>query len=198
MTRFWLVAARWMRLAMSRTVRREVSRPRGRQLYFETLEPRVMMSAKLFGGLSTAIPVTGPDDSFEENDTRATAFNAGTLTGPQSFNDLVLKDDDWIRFQLGKPGSLKDYAKISFSHSQGDIDFELYDSTGVKLRESASESSSETVSLYGLSAGVNYYLRAFGYNGAQNPRYSGVISAVARTTSTRTMTRMERPRISAS
>lgn len=112
------------------------------------------------------------DDRFEENDTRATATNLGAASGSQTFADLALADSaDWYQFTLGARGATGNSAVINFTHAQGDLDFELYSSTGSRLAQSQSTSNRETLSLSGRAAGT-YYLRVYGYRNATNPSYS--------------------------
>lgn len=115
------------------------------------------------------------DDSFENNDTFATAFNLGTLTTVRTVNGLQMRDAaDWFRFTQNSAGTSSDFVRITFTHSQGDLDLELYNSQGQRLRFSNGVANSEQVSLNGLASGT-YYVRAFGFNGAQNPSYTLVV-----------------------
>jgi hypothetical protein len=116
------------------------------------------------------------DDSYEQNDTLATARNLGTLTASTTISNLVMADSaDWYRFTTTKTGTTSDNVSISFLHSQGDLDLELYNTAGTRLRVSNGVTNSETVTLNGLAAG-NYYIRVFGYRGVTNPNYSLTIN----------------------
>lgn len=119
----------------------------------------------------------GGDDAFENNDTRATAYNLGALSGTQTIGSLAMNDSaDWFRFSLSAAGTAGARVAISFSHAQGDLDLRLYSSAGALLRTSDGTSGSESVSLSGLAAGT-YYAQVYGYRGARNPNYSMTLAA---------------------
>ncbi len=116
------------------------------------------------------------DDGYEQNDTLATARNLGTLTATTTISNLVMADTaDWYRFTTTKTGTTSDNVSIGFLHAQGDLDLELYNASGARLRVSSGVSNSEAVSLNGLAAG-SYYIRVFGYRGVTNPSYSLTIN----------------------
>ncbi|WP_035367395.1 pre-peptidase C-terminal domain-containing protein, partial [Dolichospermum circinale] len=126
-------------------------------------------------------------DTFEPNNTRATATNLNALlqAGEQilaldnparPLSIYTTGDEDWYKFTIAGAGDYTHYAKIEFEHNQGDIDFELYNATGTQLDYSNGVSNSEEISLDGLVAG-DYYLRVFGYNNATNPEYSLFVNA---------------------
>ena len=76
------------------------------------------------------------EDGYEENDTLGTAWHPGYnwertwLTGIDGFGVQV--DDDWYRVDLD-PGSERIQVDCQFTHAEGNIDIELYDSTGTLL-----------------------------------------------------------------
>lgn len=112
------------------------------------------------------------DDSYEENDSRSTSFNLGTLTASAAISNLVMADTaDWFRFATTATGTSNDNVGISFTHALGDIDLALYNSAGYRVRLSQGVTNSELVSLNGLAAGT-YFIRVYGYLGATNPSYS--------------------------
>lgn len=111
------------------------------------------------------------DDVFENNDTRATAFNLGTLTERRFIDDLVLADgNDYFRFTMNARGTASDFARIDFDHSLGNLSFRLYSSTGTLLRSSATTANFEQLSLNNLGPGT-YVLRVFAASGVRNPHY---------------------------
>ena len=125
----------------------------------------------------------GDPDRFEPNDTRAQTAgrDEGAINSPNlgPCNPTRVEDnlsihtsgeDDWFRFYMPATGGSQDFARIDFNHSLGDLDFELFNESGSRLRNSAGTSNSETISLSGLSEG-HYNLRIFGWNGATNPLY---------------------------
>jgi hypothetical protein len=118
-------------------------------------------------------PIATPtDDSYENNDTLATARNFGTLTTAGSISGLMMADaSDYYRFTTTAAGTNTNYASISFQHAQGDLDFELYNASGALVARSEGTTNSEQISLNSLAAGT-YFVRAYGYQGALNPSYS--------------------------
>jgi hypothetical protein len=142
--------------------------PFGRSLRIESLEDRSLLAGvELPSNLAAALV----DDSYEQNDTRATARSLGTLTSSQTINNLVQADaNDWYRFTTTRTGSSASSVSLAFLHSQGDLDLELYNSAGTRLRVSQGINNTESVSLGGLAAGT-YYIRVYGYRGVTNPNY---------------------------
>ncbi len=134
-----------------------------RRLRMETLEDRNLLAAALV------------DDAYEQNDTRATARNLGTLTSGVTINNLVQADaHDWYRFTTTQLGVSANVA-TSFVHAQGDLDLELYNATGQRLKVSQGIANGESISLSGLSAGT-YYVRVYGYRGVTNSNYGLAIN----------------------
>lgn len=112
------------------------------------------------------------DDRFEENDSPETASDLGTISGRQEFSELVMADEvDWYRFQTDRPGDDAAHITVRFSHDQGDLDIQLFDSAGQLVNFSNSATDTERMSLAELPAG-EYILAVYGYQGASNPRYS--------------------------
>lgn len=117
------------------------------------------------------------DDAYDNNDTFGTAANLGTLSTAKTINGLVMNDSaDWYKFKMDATGTSADYVKLTFTHTKGDLDLELYNSSGRVLSRSQSVTNTERLSLQNLPAGT-YYLRAYGYKGVHNPSYSLVIDA---------------------
>lgn len=115
---------------------------------------------------------TTTDDGYEQNDSFSAAYNLGTLTAFRNVSGLRMADSqDWFRFAMNGTGSSSDFVRINFTHSQGDLDLELYNSAGTRLRVSNGSANGELISLSGLAAGT-YYVKIFGYNGVFNPSYS--------------------------
>src|SRR5262245_46812777 len=117
------------------------------------------------------------DDAAENNDTLGTATELGRLTSPATFGPLALVDaNDWYRFTTVTTGQPGDNVSISFSNAAGDLDLELYNLSGIRLRVSSTLNDREQVSLNGLPAGT-YFIRVFGFHGAFNPDYTLTINA---------------------
>ncbi|MCU0871890.1 MAG: FG-GAP-like repeat-containing protein [Pirellulaceae bacterium] len=118
------------------------------------------------------VTVQRPDDRYEENDSRSQAADLGAINGTLTVRDLVLADAaDWYSFRLAGATSSGSQAELTFRHALGDIDMELYDSSGSRLRAARGFRDQEVLSLDGLPAGP-YYLRVYGVGGVSNPNYT--------------------------
>lgn len=135
-------------------------------------------------GLRVLAPGTIPDDGVEPNDSPAlvdafpvslsgTTPNLGTLYANVDVPKLKLEDQvDWFRFTTTDWGTSHDYVQILFSDAAGDLELELYNSTGqIRLRQSGSFSDNEAISLAGLEPNT-YYVKIFGRNGDANNDYT--------------------------
>jgi hypothetical protein len=123
---------------------------------------------------------TPGDDIFEANNTRAVAKDLSNLrTSPlKTWQNLSITagDNDWFKFNLPSRGTANDFVSVTFNHSLGDVDLELYNSSGTRILSSAGTSNSERISLEGQTSG-DYFVRVLGYNNATNPNYDLTISA---------------------
>ena len=101
---------------------------------------------------------------MEENDS---SNNARSLESG-NYVDLQIcpNDDDWYEIEVTSESDLS-IAKLSFIHSNGDLDFALYNEDVVQLDLSDGTENVETPDLSNLSPGT-YLLRVYGYNGASN------------------------------
>jgi hypothetical protein len=143
--------------------------------YAGATNPAYSLSVKVGTGVA--------DDAYEENDSFSSASNLGTLTAAKTVSNLVLADSaDWYKFTMSGPGVAGNTATLSFQNSLGNLDLELYNSSGAKLAGSTSLTNSESVSLAGRAAGT-YYLRVYSPSGVTNSSYSlSVNPGVATTT----------------
>ncbi|QEH32938.1 hypothetical protein OJF2_14280 [Aquisphaera giovannonii] len=127
---------------------------------------------------------TGSGDLYEPNNTRAAATNLGVargyvVVGGDEDHRLSIHDgadEDWFKFTTTTAGVAGNDVSIAFDHGLGDLDLELYDSSGNRLVSSAGVGDEERISLQGRAAGT-YYARVFGYNRAANPVYSLTLRA---------------------
>ncbi len=123
---------------------------------------------------------TPGDDIFEANNTRAVAKDLSNLrTSPlKTWQNLSITagDNDWFKFNLPSRGTANDFVSVTFNHSLGDVDLELYNSSGTRILSSAGTSNSERISLEEQTSG-DYFVRVLGYNNATNPNYDLTISA---------------------
>ncbi|MGI0483228.1 clostripain-related cysteine peptidase [Geminocystis sp. CENA526] len=133
--------------------------------------------------------VTILPDWAEANDDFGTAYNLATylvsgatnsnIRGEQSFENLNVHEagnDDWFKLTSVGNGDLE--VTISFDHSLGDLDLEIYDSNQQKLSHSLGNENSESVKIT-ATAQAEYFIRVFGEDGQNitSPNYSLRISA---------------------
>lgn len=122
--------------------------------------------------LTVNAPVVPVEDQFEQNDTRGTASNLGTMVSAATISDLALLDaHDWYRFSTTTAGTAGNSVGISFLNAKGNLDLELYNAAGTKIGSSLGSGNSELISLAGRAAGT-YYVHVLGKYGAKNANYS--------------------------
>ncbi|MFQ3581934.1 hypothetical protein J8C06_12335 [Chloracidobacterium validum] len=108
----------------------------------------------------------GSDDSFEPNDTRATA---NFVTLPVNANNLVVKQvaEDWYAVQATTGARIT--ATVAFTHNFGDIDLELYRNQEAQpVAISASTNNSETIDFTNTGPNNVFFLRVFLFNDTRN------------------------------
>ncbi len=125
------------------------------------------------------IPVTDDQyDMADPNNTYATATNLGVLFDDNSWNSLIVVDEDWYSFSIDSVGTESDFIGIDFDGYKGDLALELWsdDPEPVVFGESDIWGDTENISLAGLASG-NYYVRVYGYGGDYSPNYTLTINA---------------------
>jgi hypothetical protein len=126
-------------------------------------------------------PRLAAPDRFEGNNTSGTATQLGLVTGPrieQSLSISTTGDEDWFQFTILSTAEESHRAWIEFDHILGDLDIELFSTSGAILGGSRGVGNIETLSLNGLVAG-SYWVRILGASGATNPNYTLNIQAPA-------------------
>ena len=127
--------------------------------------------------LSLAItPVTVAGDRFEPNDTRPEAADLGVV-GDRSEANLSIHasaNDDFYRFVPAVSGNLT--VRINFTHSAGDLDMTLLNSSGQQIGFSNGTAGTESITR-AVTAGQTYYVRVYGYSGATNANYTLTVDA---------------------
>jgi hypothetical protein len=125
-----------------------------------------------------APPVLPTDDAYENNDSRASAFNLATLSGTQNstatktLTGLMLMDNaDWYKFTTTQKGAAGSGVSIRFSNAEGNLNLRLYDSSGKMIGGSFGTGDVEAITLAGRDAGT-YYVQVRGAYGAHNPEYT--------------------------
>lgn len=102
------------------------------------------------------------DDTYEENDTLATAYDLSadedtwlsTIDGWAVASNV---DEDWFEIYVA-PGSERVIIDCTYVYAYGDIDIELYDDTGVMLDEAFTMTNDERIDCVVGQAGVYYVL----------------------------------------
>lgn len=104
------------------------------------------------------------DDSLENNDSTAQAStNFATSNG--YIDPLVCKDDDYFKVTVASPYR-RLRATLDFTHSWGDLDMQLRNSSGGVIETSNGSSNQEEIERT-LAAGT-YYLRVYRYSTSSN------------------------------
>jgi len=104
-----------------------------------------------------------PDDNYEENDDSDTAYD---LSGDEDtlLNTIdgygVQLDDDWYEISIAE-GYENVTIVLTFTHSAGNIELALYNSTGDLITSSASTTDNEYIN-YVVSSSGAYYIRVYG------------------------------------
>jgi subtilisin family serine protease/subtilisin-like proprotein convertase family protein len=112
-----------------------------------------------------------PGDRFETNDNFLQATDLGVVTSRTETNLSIHfpDNDDYYRFTPEITGVVT--AEVLFSNSAGDIDTVLFDANQNELGSSATTSDNERIVL-AVTAGQNYYLHVYGFDGETNPNYT--------------------------
>jgi hypothetical protein len=120
--------------------------------------------------LSFETPTPPIADRFESNDTLVTATDLKMLSGSSELTELSIhstSDRDLYKFTTSGFGTSAHYIDLLFAQVDGDLDFNLIDSSGTTLATSSGVSSTERISLNGKGAGT-YFIEIFGHKGARN------------------------------
>ena len=110
-------------------------------------------------------PFTCDADANEPNND---AEVATALSGAQDLAELSIceADEDWFNITLAAGDSAR--IGVTFLHSLGDIDVELYDAEGFEVDSSASASDDEWLAVLSKDSEATYTLRVYGFEGAIN------------------------------
>ena len=113
-----------------------------------------------------SVEMDSGDDAYEQNDSPTQAWNMlpeSTWLSTQ-LGTGIPKDDDWYGVAgIALFGENQLVVTCAFTHAEGDIDIELYDSNGVKVAESTGYADNEV--LTGRVHGTDHYhLRVYDYS----------------------------------
>ncbi|MGJ8648864.1 MAG: hypothetical protein ACSHX4_00770 [Opitutaceae bacterium] len=109
--------------------------------------------------------LTVGDDEYEENDLRSESEVLSRFE-PRLSNYLGLgtqKDDDWFEIDVPED-NLGLYVECLFTHVDGDIDFEIYDSLGYPIFTRDGIVDDEILLLDSTLTAGTYYIRVYGPN----------------------------------
>lgn len=102
------------------------------------------------------------DDNYEENDYYYEAYNLSSYIGIALYSIDgygIQADDDWYEIYVS-PGHERLLVALLFSHSEGDIDIEVYDSSISYITGNFSVTDDEFINYIVPSSGT-YYLRIY-------------------------------------
>jgi len=105
-----------------------------------------------------SIFTSAPEDNYEPNNDAGSAYNIISNEGNwlSSLNGTGTQwDDDWFMINI-IPGKEHLNIMLTFNHSEGDIDIELYDSGVVLLTGSYSTMDTENIDYIVPSSGIHY------------------------------------------
>ncbi len=143
--------------------------------YFVGITNRVADKSGTYTLRIDGLWATPPDDSFEENDSKAIAKDLGIVKAPKTIKNLGLRDAaDWYKFTTINTGNFNHSVSIDFQHDRGDLELELHNGSKLIARSNG-VGNRETISLNGLAAGA-YFVRVVGFKSAFNPNYSLTIN----------------------
>ena len=121
-----------------------------------------------YSSSTTTISTSGGTggDMYEPNDSIAAATSITSLPLSQS-NLSIHTSSDYDFFAVGMISGVTYWYNISFTHSNGDLDMDLLDSSGTQLGYSAGTSNVEAIQ-YTPTANITGYLDVFGWSSATN------------------------------
>jgi hypothetical protein len=101
------------------------------------------------------------DDAFEDNEVFGDAWDLTLDAGIQQAG--IQFDDDWYTVET-QPGEVRLLIDLTFTDSEGNIDFEIYDASNVLLVTVDSDNDNESITYGSDPLGGTYYIRVYGDN----------------------------------
>ncbi|MDH5711183.1 MAG: pre-peptidase C-terminal domain-containing protein [Gammaproteobacteria bacterium] len=126
-----------------------------------------------------AVAVPTGDDSYESNNTPATAYNLGANEATLLSNLLGLaisNDADWYLIDV-TPGYTRVQINATFSHTSADINIELYDATGTTVLASSNSTTDNESIDYDVGTGGAYLIKVTTLVGSSTGTTKGGASA---------------------
>ena len=117
-----------------------------------------------------------PGDTLEQNDAFPQATWLGQL-GSVNHENLSIhtaEDEDFFRFQAAATGMAQ--IDLTFSQTNGNLDFYVYDDSLTEIGRSDSTTDNESLAL-AVQNGDIYYIQVVGFNGATNANYGLAVDA---------------------
>ena len=101
------------------------------------------------------------DDAFEDNDVFGDAWDLTLDAGIEQAG--IQFDDDWYIVET-QPGEVRLLIDLTFTDSEGNIDFEIYDASNGLLVTVDSDDDNESITYGSDPLGATYYIRVYGDN----------------------------------
>jgi len=108
------------------------------------------------------------DDAYEENNTLATAYDLAILeqTWLSTIDGMAIqRDSDWYKINIDPSTYKRVKIDCQFTHADGDIDIELYDSSGNLLISASGETDNEYIDFTVSGSGTHYIKVYYGNQG---------------------------------
>ncbi|MFX1321662.1 MAG: clostripain-related cysteine peptidase [Promethearchaeota archaeon] len=124
-----------------------------------------------------------PDDNYEENDDDTEAYDLSSYedTWLSTINGSGIQaDDDWYEIYV-TPGYERLRVELTFTHSEGDIDIDVYDASISLITYSESVTDNEYINYIVPSSGTYYLLIYYGDAGNEYDLWWNDTSPVAPT-----------------
>lgn len=109
--------------------------------------------------------VGGCVDNYEPNESMATAASIPVNTDIEALIDITT-DTDWFKFNNIKK---KRNIQITLTNLPTNYDVALYDASGTLLATSQNSGTTDEIITYNTSTIGTYYVKVFGYDGANDP-----------------------------
>lgn len=139
--------------------------------------PQVDLGSGDNGGGNNGGGGSGQTSDFEPNNSLSSAATI-SLPFKKSLKISTSTDNDYFKFVAPKAGKIK--VSLKFKHSHGDLDVKLINGSKKVVNKSQSSSDNESMT-YEVSKKGTYYVKVYGYKGAQ-ASYSVDISFEAKVT----------------
>ncbi len=123
----------------------------------------------------------GCSDPYESNNTLSSARTVAVNTDIYALISPS-GDNDYFRFSTTTPNT---YLRITLSNLPADYDIRLYNSSGSQIGISQNAGTASEVIIRNTSSAATYYVRIYGYNGANHPSQCYLLRINARNTAWR-------------